>query len=167
MLNIIISLAITDLLHELIPQENVKVKWPNDVYVNDQKIAGILIENTLNPPFIENSVVGIGLNVNQMNMEVGNAISLANLLNKESDLIEILERLVLAIETRYLELKATKRYELKEEYVSRLLGLNQTRSFYAEHPFKGIIIGISETGKLQVNVGHNTEEFDIKEIQFL
>jgi len=54
----------------------VKVKWPNDVFVNEKKIAGVLIENVLAAGTVKSSVVGIGLNVNQKNFNGFNATSM-------------------------------------------------------------------------------------------
>ena len=66
MLSIAISLAICDFLKKYI--ENVTIKWPNDIYVGDQKIAGILIENSVQQDVIKNSIIGIGLNINQKDL---------------------------------------------------------------------------------------------------
>ena len=73
------SLAIRDFLL----QEGVDalIKWPNDVYVRNRKICGMLIENTLNGAFLERSVIGIGLNLNQkaFPVEVTHPVSLSAL----------------------------------------------------------------------------------------
>lgn len=60
-----VSVAIVKMLRRYLPSEDVSVKWPNDIYVGDRKICGILIENTLAGSRIEYSIIGIGLNVNQ------------------------------------------------------------------------------------------------------
>lgn len=81
----IISLTIVDLLREyLAPEvsaERVMVKWPNDIYVDDSKIAGILIENTVCGPCVAHSIIGIGLNVNQLRFlsDAPNPVSMAQL----------------------------------------------------------------------------------------
>lgn len=60
-----ISLSITDFLINTIGLEETRIKWPNDIYVKDKKIAGILIEHSLDATNIKYSIVGIGLNINQ------------------------------------------------------------------------------------------------------
>jgi len=82
----LISLAIIDMLRqklgEVVEPERVCVKWPNDIYVDNLKIAGILIESTITGDMVERSIVGIGLNVNQIEFvsEAPNPVSMAQLL---------------------------------------------------------------------------------------
>jgi BirA family biotin operon repressor/biotin-[acetyl-CoA-carboxylase] ligase len=88
-----VSLAIVDVLDQYV--EGVSIKWPNDIYVGDRKICGILIENTLSGYSIERSIVGIGLNVNQMQFvsDAPNPVSLVQLIGKELPLHPLLEEL--------------------------------------------------------------------------
>ena len=81
----IVSLSIVDFLMEM-GVKDVKIKWPNDIYCGDKKIAGILIENTISEGKINNCIVGIGLNVNQVNFDssIQNATSLKLELGFES-----------------------------------------------------------------------------------
>ena len=64
----IAALSVTDLL----ASHGIKaaIKWPNDIYVNDEKICGILIENTVCGKYLSSSIIGIGLNINQRNFDV-------------------------------------------------------------------------------------------------
>ena len=65
-LSMVVSLAIADAIDALLPQGvRTAVKWPNDIYIGMEKVCGILIENRLAGPFIEYSVAGIGININQ------------------------------------------------------------------------------------------------------
>jgi BirA family biotin operon repressor/biotin-[acetyl-CoA-carboxylase] ligase len=63
MISKIVSIAITDCVNDII--DDCKIKWPNDIYIGNQKLAGILIENSVKGSHLSSSVVGIGLNVNQ------------------------------------------------------------------------------------------------------
>ena len=166
-LNMAVSLAVLESLGHHLPKDDIKLKWPNDVLVNDKKIAGILIENTLKPPFLENSVVGIGLNVNQEQFEIGKATSLCNLLGKKLSLQELLEELIWNMERQYLSLKSGHHDFLKTTYLSYLYGYEQERRYLAEYEFSGIIKGISQEGKLLVAHQGKVREFDLKEIKFL
>ena len=78
------------------------IKWPNDIWVEEKKICGILIENTINAGTIESSIVGVGLNLNQTDWppELPNPVSLKNLTGQEYDTHEELRRLSEAIARR-------------------------------------------------------------------
>ena len=86
-----VSLSIVDVLNRMLTNARVNIKWPNDIYVDEKKIGGILIENTLEPPFMKTSVVGIGLNVNQRKFSLEKITSLSLLENKEINLEQFLE----------------------------------------------------------------------------
>lgn len=90
-----VALAVADLV-EAQGVSGVRVKWPNDVYVGDRKIAGILIENSLRGALIGRSIAGIGLNVNQTEFVSGapNPVSLRQLTGREFDPEELAGRLV-------------------------------------------------------------------------
>lgn len=167
------SLAVADLMSEILDGRHknyrVKIKWPNDIYVNERKIAGILIENTLRESLIQNSVIGIGLNVNQV--EFGSsikAVSLAELTGKEFSLMQVQERLLEFLEARYLQLKANKLETLDNAYLERLY----RKGVWAEYissgqTFEGKITGVSSTGKLRMELTNSeVREFDMREIVF-
>ena len=92
----ITSLSIVDLLAE--HRIEAKIKWPNDIYVGDKKICGMLIENSLRGEWIQHSIIGIGLNVNQRNFDVSlpnpTSMVLCNGITEEYDLGNIQERLM-------------------------------------------------------------------------
>lgn len=167
-LNIITSLAIYDLLTELLPS-GAFIKWPNDIYFYQQKLGGILIENTLKNASIEWSVIGIGLNVNQKVFQSPQASSLAAVAGSEFSRQQVLEQLLLKLENRYIQLKGGKRQELRQLYLSRLYWMGEQHTFRAgEEFFSGKIIGIDKVGRLAVC--RNTDEvhyFWIKEIEFI
>lgn len=180
LLNKMAALAVADLLAEFLSDtdkpaqptggmQEIKIKWPNDVYVGAQKIAGILIENTLRESNIQHSVVGIGINVNQLVFTNGlNATSLALLAKKEFVLEQVLEKLSAYLEARYLQLKNNIK-GLDAPYLQRLYRLN----IWANYSMNGEvteakIIGVADNGKLKVELkSGKIAEFDIKEIVFL
>ena len=96
-INIVVSVSIIQVLQDLnIPE--LSIKWPNDIMSYNKKIGGILIENSIKSDGSINSIVGLGLNVNQMNFEnLPKASSLALICNatfdKEEILLKILENL--------------------------------------------------------------------------
>lgn len=90
----IVSVAIVNVLRQFIKDRRVSIKWPNDIYVDDFKISGILIENSLMGNHIDHSIAGIGLNVNQIEFysDAPNPISLATVIGQEVELEQLLEK---------------------------------------------------------------------------
>jgi BirA family biotin operon repressor/biotin-[acetyl-CoA-carboxylase] ligase len=87
-LSMAVSLGVVHALDAFIDPKRVKIKWPNDIYVDDLKIAGILIENSIDGTVIRRSIVGIGLNINQLTFvsDAPNPVSLAALTDRTYDL---------------------------------------------------------------------------------
>lgn len=90
-----VALGVADAVEEL-GIGDVRVKWPNDIYVGDRKIAGILIENSLTGPMIGRSIAGIGLNVNQREFrsDAPNPVSAWQLTGREYDVEAVARRMV-------------------------------------------------------------------------
>ena len=88
----IVSVALCKTLQPYI-YNKVEIKWPNDIYVDDKKICGILIENRLQGAEIKDCIIGIGLNVNQtvFKSDAPNPVSIRQLTGKEIDLNELLK----------------------------------------------------------------------------
>lgn len=98
-LSMVVSLALADAVDAVLAADGVpdrcSLKWPNDLYCGDRKLAGILIENSLNGSNIARSIVGIGLNVNQKEFfsDAPNPLSLTNLTGREYDLDRLMEHI--------------------------------------------------------------------------
>lgn len=92
----VVALAITKVLRSELGTDDVCIKWPNDIYYRDKKLCGILIENSLMGPRIEHTIVGVGLNVNQVGFvsDAPNPISMAEIAGKNFDLEILLEKIV-------------------------------------------------------------------------
>jgi BirA family transcriptional regulator, biotin operon repressor / biotin---[acetyl-CoA-carboxylase] ligase len=166
-LPIAISLAVHDFVSEGLPSQ-VKIKWPNDVMVGERKIAGILIENSLTSEKLQQSVVGIGLNVNQKIFSIATATSLAMETQKEFDISTELSRLLEKLENRYLQLRAGKKRKLNEAYLKNLYWIGESHAFAVQgQQLIGKIEGIDESGKLKVNCAGIINYYDLKEISFL
>lgn len=168
-ISMVISLGISDYLKSII--NNVKIKWPNDIYAGNDKIAGILIENSIAGGSIVSSVAGIGLNVNQSRFPdfVPRAVSLRILTGKEYDLPELLTKLTGYLDKRYKQLIAGENLEIKEEYVSSLYRLNESVLFRSgRSEFKGRIISVNESGCLMVETENGRiRDFAFREIEFI
>jgi BirA family transcriptional regulator, biotin operon repressor / biotin---[acetyl-CoA-carboxylase] ligase len=165
-LNIFTSLAIHDLLLDK-TNAIVRIKWPNDLMVGSKKICGILIENQIRASQVSNSIVGIGLNVNQANFTADTATSLIHFRGM-SVLQHLLDELCERLEARYLQLRSGNYVSLKADYISRLYWKGEQREFAAaDSVFTGIIDGIDESGKLSVGTNTGIRTFDIKELSYL
>jgi len=159
------TLALVDLLNTF--GVVAKVKWPNDIYVGNRKIAGILIENQLTGSRISRSIVGVGLNINQADFGELNATSLFLEIGKYSDLKEVLLRFLHHFNEQWLSLCANNVKQLKSNYCALLLGLNDLVTFEDTNgEFIGVITGVDDLGRLQVKTEQGQNVYDLKEIRF-
>ena len=168
MLSIAISLAICDFLKKHI--ENVTIKWPNDIYVGDQKIAGILIENSLQQDVIKNSIIGIGLNINQktFSAQAKNACSLSQLTGLQYDLQQKLQILCECIEERYESIKTEDYLSIRLAYLQQLYRFQQPANYLINGQVQlGTIEGIDEFGRLSLSINGSMHYFNNKEITFI
>lgn len=116
-----VALSLKDVLESFL-QRKVCIKWPNDIYVDDNKIAGILIENTLQGSCINTSIVGIGLNVNQtvFKSDAPNPVSMKQLANKDFDKRLILDAILQRLTFYYDNLTMQKRKTIVAQYKESL-----------------------------------------------
>ena len=167
-LSICVALALSDSLNKL--RSEFKIKWPNDIYFEDKKIAGVLIENQMNQSVYQNAVVGIGLNVNQLHFDdLSDAISLKQIIGIEFPVEKVMEHICESLEARYLMLRSGHFKDLKKAYLSNLYGLNQLQSFMVDNKkLNGKIINVLRSGFLQIElIDGEIRDYDIKEIKFL
>lgn len=164
-----ISLAIIDLLRTLITDEAIKIKWPNDIYISNLKICGILVQNTIIGNAFEYSIVGIGLNVNQKDFpaELPNPASLIQYLKNEMVLDDLLGDLLKCIDGRYEQLMLSSE-SLEKEYLDQLYCFNELATFKDMNgKFTGRISGVGEFGELLINDEIGVlRKYDFKEIEF-
>ncbi len=169
MISMAISLGICDLLDKYIPGS--KIKWPNDIYVNNDKIAGILIESSIMGNSIENCIAGIGLNVNQSHFlsNAPNPVSLCQIAGKEYDLTDILNDLSSSLDLRYKMIIAEDYKQVREQYIAKLFRLNEWASYRAHNQvFTGRLLSVTESGRLQIETKPGSKkEYFFKEIEFI
>ena len=169
-LTIATSMGVFDALFPLL-SDKLKIKWPNDIYYNNFKLGGILIENIVQGAIIKNTIIGIGLNVNQESFpaHLPNAISVKQILHRDYDLKALLRDICKAIEMHYLNIKAGKSPVVRNLYLSRLYWLNEKKIFKdALGVFEGQIKTVRDNGLLVVENNNGVEkEFTFKEIEFL
>jgi BirA family biotin operon repressor/biotin-[acetyl-CoA-carboxylase] ligase len=134
----------------------VQFKWPNEAYVNDSKIAGILTEVMSNPDQIDYLVCGIGLNVNQQKFSTDPNQDITSLLmqtGSKKDRNEILANLMKNLETYFDYVNNGKFHEIHREMLSfNLATYNHVIINHANETFEGIARGIDEDGGLIVRL---------------
>jgi BirA family biotin operon repressor/biotin-[acetyl-CoA-carboxylase] ligase len=169
-LSFAVSLAVLEVLKHLeIP--NLKIKWPNDILTGNDKIAGILIENTLKDKKIQAAIIGIGLNVNQESFPAFSrkATSIKNCLQKETDLEATLQLLLKRLQSK-LALLNEGNFQLLEAQCLAFLYKKNVPTTFKNHKnalFMGMIKGVSPDGKLQILLDDDSiQEFGIKEVSF-
>jgi len=170
LLNMEVSLAIFRALKKLyIP--DLAVKWANDILSSKKKICGILIENTLHKEQISSSIIGIGLNVNQVFFnDLPNVSSLQKIMGHPFDLEEVLLLICQELEVSLKSLSPTRFETMLDEYHTYLFRKDKPSTF--EYPngerFMGYIRGVSHNGQLQVEQEDALmSSFSLKEIKLL
>lgn len=163
-----ISLGICDLLAQHLT--GVSIKWPNDIYVGNNKIAGILIEHAISSTQLDRSIIGIGLNVNQklFSDELPNPTSLLLETGKTFDINETLEILCNSISLRYNEIKNGQIAKIQSDYLKLLYRRDKFYTYSSEGiNFEAIIAGVRSTGELILETRNGErKEFGFKEISF-
>ncbi len=167
----IIALSIYDFLKE-ISIENIQIKWPNDILINEKKVAGVIIKNSVSQQKIHQSIIGIGINVNQSQFddELKNATSIYIQQNQFYNIFELQSSLLQKIEQYYLKIKGGERKKIQEEYVNKLFKYKEFSLFYDninKNEFIGKIMGTDDIGRLVLMSNNELKYFQMKEIKYL
>lgn len=164
-LSMIASVSIFEALKNMgIP--NLYIKWPNDILADNKKICGILIENVMKNNKLNSSIIGIGLNVNQLKFnKLPNASSLKSVTGKFYNLDEVLINILSSLNQNFGLYQNGGIPEIRQKYVDSLFRLKEQSTFRDKNNkfFSGTIQGISDSGKLKILLENNAiEEFDLK-----
>lgn len=166
-LNKAVALAVHDTLAAWLP--DACIKWPNDIYAQNHKLAGILIETSVSTR-VQWVIVGVGINVHQstFDLQAPKAASIASLSGHQPAITEIADALYMHLEHRYLQLRAGHTEALNAEYHQHLLGY-QTEVFfeYQGKPQTGICLGVDENGKIMIAQNNSTAVYQMGEINWL
>jgi BirA family biotin operon repressor/biotin-[acetyl-CoA-carboxylase] ligase len=168
-LNIAVALSVFETLNQL-TSKKCAVKWPNDIMADNKKIAGILIENAIQQNGEIYSVIGIGLNVNQINFNsINNVTSLKLLQSLDFNLDNVLNSLLENLKQN-ISLVRNKSDLLWKKYLENLFKKEIPTTFEDENQqkFMGIIKGVSSVGQLQVLLEDDSiKNYGVKEIKML
>lgn len=164
-----VSLAVFDLVRE--ETLHVKIKWPNDIYVMNDKIAGILIENSIAGNRLVSSVTGIGLNVNQESFSGAgiNPTSLTLITGKKYNLREVTDKLIHHLDLRYKMILKGEEAKLADEYHSALFRLGEWHRYVdSKGPFTAMLVRVDSDGLLYLRKSNGREKgYSFKEINYI
>lgn len=171
----ITSLAVVETLASFInsPLLSPSIKWPNDIYINDGKVCGMLIENTLMGSTLMSSVVGVGININQTKWisDAPNPTSLCLCCDKEFELDDVMDKVLLRLEGLYEMLKAGKKEEIHSRYLSNIYrrkGYHSYKDATTGRVFLAKIKTIEPSGYLVLeDTEGSTIRYLFKEVKFV
>ena len=166
----IASLAVKNSLDHFI--DDIRIKWPNDIYWKDKKIAGMLIENEVQGRYIQNSVIGVGININQQSFpeSLPNPVSLRQITGVDSDLNSLIDVFVREFFLLYREFQDGKIIQIDDEYMLDLYRINDYYWFKDEGgSFKAMIKEVMPSGHLVLETMNEGElrRYAFKEVSFV
>ena len=167
----VVALGVRETVSQLLPNNIVSVKWPNDVYIDDRKVAGILIQNSIMGSGIDHTIVGIGLNVNQLkfNSDAPNPVSLSMISGDHFELNDVLSLLCRNIE-KYYELLRSRHFGLLDKaYLEHFYRVNTFCKFrMGDSMIEAKITGVSIYGQLMMETRDGDfYKFAMKEVEFV
>jgi BirA family biotin operon repressor/biotin-[acetyl-CoA-carboxylase] ligase len=149
-INYAVCLSVLKTIRKFVPDQII-IKWPNDILSGDKKISGILIENTLRSNKIYSSIIGTGININQILFKNSlNATSFKKLSNNEFSVNVVLNELIKNYKF-YLS-KISNVEELSKDYHKNLYGLNGCNFLLRGKKVKGRVIKVLNNGQIKVDI---------------
>lgn len=165
-----VPLGIVKVLDSFLSVEKLFIKWPNDIYYDGHKLSGILINSTIKANMMDTSIIGIGLNVNQLNFHdwPTHPISLKQITGKDYELQPLLEQIAESIVAEVERLKKNSP-AIEQDYLSRLFRYRIWADYWVgEKTLRLFMTGIDPFGRLLLADETNKPYcFDIKEIKFV
>lgn len=165
----LISIAIVGVLKKY--DRHFTIKWPNDIYWKEKKIAGMLIEVDLTGSSLSNAIIGIGININQRHFksDAPNPVSLTQITGKEHNLSELLEKILDSIVDAYNKYSPDNEEEIRQKYMALLFRNKGVYPYlYGEEIFNASIEGIEPNGQLILKKENGSiHTFAFKEISFV
>lgn len=172
----VVALSLVDMLSDY--GIEAKIKWTNDIYVGDRKLVGILIEHSLSSNALRRTIVGVGINVNQREFDpsIPNPVSMAQLLGKQLDAEEVLQRFLAHLQRNYEVLREIQNSKFKmqnslhQRYNELLyrLGEFHTYALPSGEKFCAKILGTAPSGALRLeNKQGATKDYLFKEVEFV
>ena len=177
----LVAVALGETLAKYLPQEQLRIKWPNDIYFGDKKLVGILIENSLAGPYVGYSIAGIGVNINQTHWmsDAPNPISMKQITGKDYDVAEVTDEWISSMKSweiastediRAAYMQRLYRRHGWHEYIEREVSTQPTAIAQKgiEGAFSAEILTVTEQGELVLRLQNNEEKkYHFKQIRFV
>lgn len=165
-----VPLGIIEVLDTLLPVEKLSIKWPNDIFYENRKLAGILINSTIKANMMDVSIIGIGLNVNQMNFQdwPTHPISMRMITGKDYDLQPLMEQIAERLLIKVKQLQSDPE-AIEREYLNRLFRYRIWADYQVNDKVMRLFMtGIAPFGRLQlVDEQQQLHQYEIKQIKFV
>ncbi len=165
-----VPLGIIEVLDGILPTEKLSIKWPNDIFYENRKLAGILINSTIKANMMDVSIIGIGLNVNQMQFQdwPTHPISMKMITGEDYNLQPLLEQIAEHIIIKVEQLKSNPT-SIEHNYLKRLFRYRSWADYEIEgKTLRLFMTGIDAFGRLQlVDKQQELHQYEIKQIKFL
>jgi BirA family biotin operon repressor/biotin-[acetyl-CoA-carboxylase] ligase len=148
---------------------NLSLKWPNDLYHNDRKAGGVLIENIIRGKDWQNAVAGIGLNINQTYFDptIVNPVSLKQITCRTYEIVPLAKELCAFLEKRFNQLLQGEIAVLLQEYNAVLYRHGEVVKFKKDNVvFEGVVRKVNSSGQLIIDAGIE-QAFEVGEIEWL
>lgn len=166
-LNMSIALAVREMIQSF-TRKKVSIKWPNDIFIDSQKIAGILIETNWKNGRVEGAIVGVGVNISPV-QSVAYATSLEEISGKSPEAFSVLDALTRSLNACYDYVQQEDFEYLKTTYESFLWKKDEEITLEERQnsvPFKGIIRGVDQIGNLLVERSGEIMTYHNQELNF-
>lgn len=165
----VVAIALRETILESCPGEEVLIKWPNDILLNKKKVAGVLAESQWEGTSLKGSVIGMGINLNQVSFEeeishkaTSLALETGNMIDKKSLLWNLLD---------HLEKRITGLYRGDHPgrtYLSMLYGYQEpVKVRWEDEEGEYPVLGVNSAGHVAIQLSHGIRHFDLKEIEFI
>jgi len=165
------ALGVLDAIAHFIDNDKVTIKWPNDIYIGNKKVGGLLLEHSIMGNSIDTSVIGIGLNVNQQvfSPKLPNPTSLFIESKKEINIEALLDKVILQLYARYCIIEEQKLADLHAEYCSNLFRKDGYHTFETDKgSFTAKIADVKRTGELILEIqGAGQTAYAFKEVRYV
>lgn len=153
-LNKAVALSVAGFVSELVPDKCIAIKWPNDIYIENHKTAGILIQTAIQTDRMKYAIIGIGININQEEFPeyLPNPTSIIQHTKTKTDLDSAIKRFLDIFKNRYEMIMNNRIAETDRDYLNALYRFGQRSFFeYEGKRIRASICGVNEYGWLQLN----------------
>lgn len=170
-LNQVIAVAAHKVVSKYLPSGRLLLKWPNDLWVDQQKLGGILVQTGISGQYVKYAVAGLGLNVNTQIFpsSLTQATSMFRITGKTYPLDELLDCFLVELRSLLTDLEQNQIGHLKIYYLQHLLGWQQM-NFYSTpdgNLVPGRFLGIDDHGQMILETERGVQTFQHQQIKYL